>query len=315
MSWPALRALVLLTGAMLQRLAREGLVVRSLTFPTGLTVGTLVLTIGIVALFRWSPLISLSPDLAELAPLLEENGMHTMVTADPRGEVEAGRAWAGSDGHHLWTAGGGPQMVILEAVLREHAGADWRPDADVPPPPATASQAMGGRILILLGALFALYGVVFGAGMVARDRDNGTLEIELALPVPRWVHGAARLATGTLALSAFLALGILMVDAVMGVANAGALIRHGIACAGGATGIGLLAIGRGGLTTGFTGPLATGMSLATGLFAFGLAAPGVARWIPLASFSTSSSGWEALAGTALFAVLVVGVFTWRSARA
>lgn len=310
----SLRALVLLTAAMLQRLAREGLILRSLTFPTGLTVGTLMLTIGIVAFMRSDPLIALTPDLADLAPVLAENELRTVIVEDPEAWVEEEDAWAGTDGRRIWASGSGPKMLLLESVVRDRVGASWRPDADVPRPPLSVARAMGQRIIVLLGALFALYGVVFGAGMVARDRDDGSFEAELALPVPRWVHGAVRLLTGTLSLSAFFALGVFMVEAVIGLPDAGAVVRHGIACAVGATGIGLLAIGRGGLKSGFTGPLASGMSVATAVFALGFAAPALARWVPLASFGTGASGWEALAGSAVFGLVVVAVFTRRSAR-
>lgn len=314
-AWRALYGLLLMTGALLQRLTREGLVLRSLTFPTGLTVGTLVLTIGVVAWVRWDPLVAITPQLEHLQPTLMENGIRTSIVDDPQAEVEAQRAWAGTDGREIWLSGGGPKALTLESVVREEVGADWRPDADVPKPGLGVAIAMGRRVVVLLGVLFALYGVVFGAGMMAQDRDAGILEIELSLPLPRWVVGASRLLAGTLALSAFLALGILMVDAVIGVPNVWATIRHGIACSCGATCIGLLVIGRAGLKAGFTGPLASGMSLATGLIAVGLAAPGFARWLPLASFASSASGWESLVGAAVLSAITLVVFTLRSATA
>jgi hypothetical protein len=314
-AWGTLRGLLLLTGALLRRLTREGLILRSLTFPTGLTVGTLVLTIGIVAWIRWDPLIAITPEVEHLQPALMENGLRTTVVEDPKAEVEAERAWAGTDGEEIWLSGRGPKALILESVVREDVGADWRPDADVPKPPLRVAIAMGRRVVMLLGVLFALYGVVFGAGMIARDRDAGILEIELSLPLPRWVVGASRLLAGTLSLSAFLALGILMVDAVIGVPDAWATIRHGIACSAGSTCIGLLVIGRAGLKAGFTGPLTSGMSLATALIAVGLTAPDFAKWLPLASFASSASGWEALVGAAVLSVLTLVVFTLRSATA
>ncbi|MBW1877735.1 MAG: ABC transporter permease subunit [Deltaproteobacteria bacterium] len=313
--WRTLRGLLLLTGALLQRLTREGLVLRSLTFPTGLTVGTLVLTIGVVAWVRWDPLVAITADLEHLQPALVENGLRTAIVDDPQADVEAERAWAGTNGREIWLSGSGPKALILESMVRQELGADWRPDTDVPKPPLRVAIAMGRRVVMLLGVLFALYGVVFGAGMIARDRDAGILEIELSLPLPRWVVGASRLLAGTLSLSVFLALGILMVDAVIGIPNAWATIRHGIACACGSTCIGMLVIGRAGLKAGFTGPLTTGMSLATGLVAVGLTAPGFARWLPLASFASSASGWEALAGAAVLSIITLVVFTLRSATA
>ncbi|MFT6145653.1 MAG: hypothetical protein ACJAZO_005370, partial [Myxococcota bacterium] len=59
-----LRATGLLTTALLRRLARQSIVVRSLTFPIGLVIGTLVLTIGVVAYIRFTPVVALTADLA-----------------------------------------------------------------------------------------------------------------------------------------------------------------------------------------------------------------------------------------------------------
>jgi len=299
---------------MLQRLVREGLVLRSLTFPTVLIVGTLMLTIGFVAWLRWQPTVALSPDLADLAPTLLSAGMKPVITSDPQAMVDAEEAWGGAEDDHIWLHGGGPKALALESAVRTHAGTAWRPDANIPHPSLDVAVAMGQRIVVLLGVLFGLYGVVFGAGMVARDRDNGTFEIELALPVPRWVHGAARVLTGTLALFAFLGLGVLMVEAVIGLADVGATLRHALAGACGSTCIGLIAIGRGGLKTGFTGPLATGMSLATALVAIGIAGGRLAAWVPLASFASGASGWEALLGATVLALFTTALFTWRSAK-
>jgi hypothetical protein len=300
---------------MMRRLFREGLVLRSLVFPTVLTAGTLLLTIGIAAWVRWQPIVAISPDLSDLVPALREKGIRPIVVDDPEAAVLDRTAWGAATAHEVILTGGGPHALVLESLVRQRAGASWRPDDDVPRPPVDVALAMGNRIVVLLGALFSLYGVVFGIGMVARDRDAGTLEIELSLPVPRWVHGAARLITGTLSLSLFLTLGIFMVEAVIGLTDSWALVRHGIACACGATCIGLLAIGRAGLENGFTGPLAFGMALATGLLATGLGGAPFAEWLPLASFATRSSGWEALIGATLLAIPTVWIFTMRSARA
>jgi len=308
-------ALALLTWAMIRRLAREGLVLRSLVFPTVLVVGTLLATIGIAAWVRWEPTVALAPEIADIAPALREHGLRPVVVDDPEAAVKDQTAWAGVWDRKVLLTGSGPKALMLESIVRQRAGAAWRPDVDVPKPPIGVALAMGHRVVVLLAALFSLYGVVFGIGMVARDRDAGTLEIDLSLPVPRWVHGATRLITGTLALSLFLSLGIFMVEAVIGVSNGWALVRHGVATAAGATSIGLLSVGRGGLENGFTGPLTLGMTLATGLLGLGFGQAPFAAWVPLASIATSASGWEALAGAAVLAVPTVWIFTIRSARA
>jgi hypothetical protein len=310
-----LRAAALLTVALLRRLAREGLVVRSLSFPIALTLGTLVLTVGFVAWLRYTPTVALSPELAtdSLQVALVDGGFRPIVVDDPHAALTDGTAWAATDGHTLWMRGGGPGALVVESLVRRHVAASWRPDADVPRPGLSAATAMGRRVVVLLGVLFALYGVVFGAGMVARDRDDGTFEVELSLGVSRWVHGAARLVAGSSVLAAFLILGVALCGAILGLDDPLAMTRHALACAAGSTAIGLLAIGRGGLQAGFTGPLALGMSVATGLLGVGVAAPGLGAWLPLASLTTAGSGWEALVGAAALSGVALALFTWRSA--
>ena len=83
-------------------------------------------------------------------------------------------------------------------------------------------------------------GVVFGAGSVARDRDQGTLEAELSMPVPMWLHGLARWLASSLLLSAFFVLAVGIFDSLLGLESATRLILHGSAACAGATAIGLV---------------------------------------------------------------------------
>src|SRR5690606_3153972 len=117
-----------------------------------------------------------------------------------------------------------------------------------------------GLVMVrLLAALFAMYGVVFGAGLVARDRDEGTLEAELALAVPRWVHGAARWIAASALLATFFGLAVQILAAFVGLPDTAATMRHGTAATSAAAAIGIAAVGRGGLRTGFSSTLAAGM--------------------------------------------------------
>ena len=311
-----LRATVLLVGALYRRLVREGMIVRSLTFPIGLVVGTLVATIGLVAWIRYTPLVALHPtlDRPELVEPLREAHFVPLFRDDPRAAIEEDGAWAASDGETLWLSGGGPGALVIESLLREEQGADWLPSTDVPRPGLNVATAMGRNVVVLLGVLFSLYGVVFGAGMVARDRDDATFEVELSLGVSRWVHGLVRLLAGSSVLAGFLCLGVALCAAILGLDDPVAMMRHAVACAVGSTCIGLLCVGRAGIQSGFSSALAVGMSVATASFSIGPLAPAVGAWVPMASLLAGpSSGYQALVGSALSALIAVFVFTRRSA--
>ena len=123
-----------------------------------LTAGTLLLTIGIAAWIRWEPLVAVTPDLADVAPRLEEHGLRVMITDEPERAVYDRVAWAAASGHEVILTGGGPKALALESIVRERAAASWRPDVDVPKPPVGVALAMGHRIVVLLGALALVAG-------------------------------------------------------------------------------------------------------------------------------------------------------------
>lgn len=311
-----LRASALLVGALYRRLVREGMIVRSLTFPIALVIGTLVVTIGVVAWLRYTPLIAMTPELdqPELMEPLHEQQFITLIRDDPRAAIAEEGAWAATDGETLWLSGGGPGALVVESLLRERNGAPWLPSADVPRPGLNVATTMGRGVVVLLSVLFSLYGVVFGAGMVARDRDDATFEVELSLGVSRWVHGFVRVVAGSSVLAAFLCLGVALCAAILGVDDPVAMSRHAVACAIGSTCIGLLCVGRAGIQSGFSSALALGMSAATATFGIGIAAPAIGRFVPMASLVAGpSSGWAALGGSFVLAALSVLVFTRRSA--
>jgi hypothetical protein len=169
-------------------------------------------------------------------------------------------------------------------------------------------------VLELLCAIYALYGVVFGAGSVARDRTDGTFEAELAMAVPRWMHGAARWIAGSLVLGAFLTLSVLVYDGLAGVGEAGPILRHGLAATTGTTAVGLLSVGRASLRGGFGATLAIGLTTMTFLFGIAFVIPGAAPYVPIASVASDGNGWIPLALSGMLGALSVVVFTWRSAR-
>jgi hypothetical protein len=309
-----LRALFELSAVLIRRLLREGMVRRSLVWPTGLTAGTLIATLLVFASLRGSETVAVtSATDASVVAAIERVGFTTLPATDPEGMVRSG-TFAAVDGQILWTNGRGPRALQLEAALREELGASWRPDPVVPLPTTADAAPSGAAICRLVATLFALYGVVFGLGMVARDRDDGTLAAELALPIPRWVPGAARWIASTVLLSAFYGLCVATFAAIMGLPDAGAMARHGTAACGAATALGLMVVGRAGLRQSFAGPFAAGMGAATGLIALGNAAPSIGQWLPLASVFTDGNGWAPLLGTVVSGVLAAATFALRAAR-
>ncbi len=308
------RALVELVAVLVRRLLREGMVRRSLLWPTALTAGTLVATLIVFASLQATETVGVTRAVsAELRGVIEAAGFEPVFVSDAREAVRNG-TWAAVDGQVLWTNDRGPRALQLEAALREALEAPWRPDPVVPLPQTADAAPSGAAVCRLVASLFALYGVVFGLGMVARDRDDGTLAAELALPIPRWVPGAARWIASTLLLSSFYALCVATFAAIMGLPDAAAMARHGAAACGAATAIGLVVVGRAGLKQSFAGPFATGMGMATGLIALGNTHPAVGSWLPLASVFTGGDGWAPLAGTLVAGALASAIFAVRAAR-
>jgi hypothetical protein len=290
------RAGALLTGALLRRMLRESLVLRSLVFPIALTSTMLVGTPGVVAVLKGPAVVGIGADVdaSLLRDAASAQGLRVDVVSDPERSTRDGSVRVGTDGRTIWAASANTDGLVVEAALREGLGTRWRLDPITLLPGVRDGGPFGLMIGRLLGAVFALYGVVIGAGMVARDRDEGTLEAELALPLPRWIHGASRWVSGTLVLTAFIVPGLLLFDALIGVSAIGSLARNIVAACATTTALGLFAVGRSGARGGLAGPLAGGLSAATGVFALGLAVPEVARLLPLASLTCDGRGYVPL---------------------
>lgn len=309
------RALALLTGTLTRRFLREGLVLRSLVWPTALCVLTLLITLGVASLLQSTGVVALADTLEpELVTELEGLQWPTRITDDPEAMVRSGAAWAGTDGTTLWTRQHGVSALTIEAALRRHEGAPWVPVPRDALPDPTAGGAQGGLICRILAVLFALYGVVFGLGSVARDRDDGTLEAELSLPVPHWVPGLARWLSASALLTVFFANAVVLVHAILAVDDPWAMVRHGSAACAGATAIGLVSVGRAGIKQGFSGPLAAALTATTGGLGLGLAAPSWGQALPLASVFAGGSGWGPTGAAVAAGFVASAVFAARSAR-
>lgn len=306
------RALVLLVGASLRRLLREGLVVRSMVWPGLVVIGTLCGTLGVAAVVRPGRDVVLAESApAELAVELRSAGFDVRTVEDPGALVVAGDATLGTDGHTLWVYGTPSGALELEAHLRTWAATTrpvtWRP-VPLPLPEARGGFARGDLVCGVLALLFVLYGLVFGLGSVARDRDDGTLEAELALPIPRWVGAFARWVASSVILAAFYAVSVAAIAAVLPVPGPWDVVRNGIAACGGGVAIGLAVVGTSGLRQGFSGPFAAGMTLATGLA--GTGALGL-TWLPIANLFAGGSGWSALAVATAAGLGAAHLYAWR----
>ena len=311
-----LRATTLLTLDLLRRLLREGVVLRSLVFPVLLAGGTMMLTVFAFVLLSPTQTLVLTPDAQPPALIaeVEAQGWPIMTSNEPARVVRQGRAAAGTDGKTIWTYRGGTHAVRLESMIRKHFDAPWRPN---PPPigghPDDKPSEGSRHLLQFIGALFAFYGVVFGAGSIARDRDEGTLEAELATALPMWVHGCARWLAGSILLAAFFTYSVMAFDAFIGVARASVLITHGIAACAGSTAIGILVIGRAGLESGFAAPMSAGLVMVVTLLSLGLSGGEAMSWIPIASMLTDAGhGWLALTHACAWGAASVVIFTRRS---
>jgi hypothetical protein len=309
----AIRAAPPLLGATVRRMLREGMVRRALGFPIVITVATLLVTMTVVAVYRGTPTVFVGPTVDDVdRAALRAQDLWVREVPDPLDALDGDLAVAAFDGTTLVVTHS-RHALRAEGALRERRGA-WRLRAmPLPGPRFTALQ--GDRIAGLLAAIYALYGVVFGAGMVARDRDDTSLEVELALPVPKGVHGVVRWIAAAGMLSAWVALSLTLTWAFLGLTEPGPTMRDAIAAAILAVGLGLASVGRAGLRSGFAGSLAMGLSLTTGLLGLGWFLPDVGAWLPLASIVTGGGGWAPLGLSVVLGGLAVAVFTWRSARA
>lgn len=309
----AARALVLLTASTMQRLLREGMVLRSLVWPGLVASATLMFTVGFLAVTRPSRNLAVTPDLPDdLSAALEERrfALDVMDADEVREAVESGAHSLGTDGTVLWARGSSIASLEVEYLMRRRVGARWMPEPE-PLPDAAHANLAGRDIVRVLGMLFVMYGAVFGLGGVARDRDNGSLEAELALPIPRWISGLARWLASTVTLGLFYSLSILWITAIVGVADPTSVMRHGVAACGAAVALSIGVVGTAGLKQGFAGPFAAVVVLLTAVMTlgyFGL------DWLPLASLFSEGTGWPALAVAAGMGLASAFVYGQRVGR-
>ncbi len=311
---------VLLTASLIRRLLREPLVLRSLTFPVLITSGVLI---GFLAIWSvvMAPMIVAVPkgfDSARLSADLAPFELRVGEFSDPAAAVQWRFARVGTDGTTVWSRGIVREAGVVEKVLRDEKGSRWRLDANVAMPMAggTLAQEQGRLLARMLSSIFALYGVVFGAGMIARDRDDGSLGVEFTLPRSRFLPGFARFMASFIVLGAFLVPSLWVLNSLVGVPDIGMMCRVGVAAAAASAGIGLTTMAQSGAKGGFAGPLGFALVAAFSALLSGRLVPALAPALPIGSLwangpsSIGLDGWTPLAMSVL-----VGLFgAWRVSR-
>jgi hypothetical protein len=290
-----LRALLGLSYSIVLRLLREGLVIRALAWPGLLTALSMFLSAAGTIAWRNSPVIYVSD--TELAAPLQAEKFDVRIVPDPEQTLAEGRGeravWRENGRIVLGATWGGQLTVKAESILRDRFEERWR--IEVPPPPKRSRDSVElrpvtGLLAGIVGMLFTLYGVVIGAGSLYRDRSSGVLESDLALPVPRWVHAAARLVALSFVLGPALVFSLFVVDALLPIYNLDGWMFVGFIASllGGALGVVLLA--RAGPQRGFSGPLSMALTASMALIALGFSQPEIGRYLPLVSLGSAFRG-------------------------
>ncbi len=297
-----------ISAGLLVRLLREPLILRSLFWPPFASVVALGGTVVTVLLLTAPSTAALSGRGTPLRAEIEDAGWRVIEVADAAAAVSAGYAEAGTDGETVWFT---DDATAVEAAARKAAGSAWYPlrRKGMPQHPPGQNPILPK----LLGVIYTLYGAVFGLAAVARDRDDGTLSAELALPIARWVPGAARWLAPTVLLGVASATNVAIFGALLDTLATPALVRDCLAAAGAAVAIGLAVVGRHGLDRGLSGPLSAALVGVASLLGIGAAAPIPGKWLPIASLVASGDGWAPLMGALGMGAAATLMFARRSA--
>ena len=306
------------------RLAREGMLLRAVAWPGLLSSLALVGTAVIVGILARSPTIAVGDEA--VAAVFRDDGFVVEVVADPAATLAAGdaarAAWQEAGHWVLGSTEWGRTTLRAEAALRRHVDRTWQIEVAAPPTDPRAVEGPANLLASLIAVLFSLYGVVMGAGVVVRDRDDGVMEVELSMAVPGWMHGAARVLACGGALVAFETATLLLMDGLLGIPAVGAWGVQGAAASLAGLGIGMLgATGwRGSVAfrppggEGLSGPLSRSLTLTTGALALGWALPKAGAWLPLCSVTSLARAGEASIAPLLGAVCLAGLTVWRFGR-
>ncbi len=314
------RALVGLAFSIVLRLMREGLVVRALVWPGLLTALSVFISAAYTVTWKGGNFIYTSEP--ELVRPLEDEGFEVTVMDNPESVMLDRRAdravWREGDKLVLGVTWAESLKSRAEARLRDVTEERWRLQL---PPTARKQQnrqelrPITGVIAGIVGLLFTLYGVVIGTGALYRDRSSGVLESDLALPIPRWVHAAARMLALAVVLGPAMVVSLFVVDALLAMHQLGWWMFDGFfaAVAGGALGIALMA--RADARKGFSAPLSQALMGSMAMISLGYWAGDFGSYFPLLSlgsaFRNFHSAWTVMPVTLLIAVAVAADFHRR----
>jgi len=315
-----LRALLGLAFSIVLRLLREGLVVRALVWPGLLTALSVFISASYTVVWKGGQYIYVS-EPALVAPL-EADGFEVTLMDNPEKMLLDRRSdravWREGDHLVLGVTWAESLKSRAESKLRDVTGERWR--LELPPPQQRQENSkelrpITGVIAGIVGLLFTLYGVVIGTGALYRDRSRGVLESDLALPVPRWIHAAARLLALAVVLGPALVVSLLVVDSLLAMHELHKWMFDGFiaAIAGGSMGVALMA--RADAKRGFSAPLSQALMASMGLISLGYWQAGFGKFVPLVSlgsaFASQHSSWVVLPITLIFAAAVAVDFHRR----
>jgi hypothetical protein len=304
------RAVPLLCAALLARLVREGLLLRALVWPGLLSAVSLVGTALVVGVLRGAPTVAVADEA--LAPRLERGGFEPHVVADPLAEFESGRVGKAlvptEKGLRLVTRTTSQDLRNIESIARDAIGAQWRITIEPTPPPADLRMPTR-MVAALVAILFTLYGVVLGAAVLYRDRQEGVIEAELSLPLPVWTHAFARLVATCLGLVVAYVTTLALLDGLLGIYQLGPWLLQGTAATitGAALGLGAMALGRG---DSFSTPLSKALVASMALLFAGNSGASFGAWTPIASMGTLLVGGMPGVAPLAFSLVAGGLATF-----
>jgi len=295
-------------------------VVRALVWPGLLTALSVFLSASYTVAWKGGQYIYVSEP--ELVAPLEADGFEVTLMPNPEtmllDRLSDRAVWREGDHLVLGVTLAESFQSRAEARLREVTQERWR--LDLPPPPKRGENTkelrpITGVIAGIVGLLFTLYGVVIGTGALYRDRSSGVLESDLALPVPRWIHAAARLLALAVVLGPAMVVSLLVVDSLLAMHQLGWWMFDGFvaAVAGGTMGVALMA--RADAKRGFSGPLSQALMMSMGLISLGYWQADYGHFLPLVSlgsaFASQHSSWTVVPLTLMLATAVAVDFHRR----
>lgn len=309
------RAIIGLCRAIVLRLLREGLVVRALAWPGLVTALTLFLSAAITIAVMGSPLLYVGD--ADLVAPFEAKGFRVKVDPSPSAALKDGKTdyavWREDDHTVLGITFVGTISSRMESVLRDFTGARWRLEVPATPTMRKDSKELQQITSLLggvVGLLFALYGVVIGAGSLYRDRSSGVLESDLALAVPRWVHAAGRLLAIVIVLGPALAISLSVTDSVIAIHKLGHWMFDDFVAIVVAGSLGIAFMARAKAGGGFSGPLSQALTLTMALVSLGSWHAEIGRFFPLVSLGSALANHHSSWTTLPIAVLIAVAVAW-----